>query len=40
MRATSYYFVYVYTDGTVTISYADYSIGFAPGFYIDTGQTE
>ena len=33
-------FVGVYTDGTVISYDAYYSLGFAPGFYIDTGQTE
>ena len=28
----SYYFVYVYADGTVTYIYANFSLGFAPGF--------
>ena len=28
----SYYFVYVYTDGTVSGNYAHNSLGFAPGF--------
>ena len=30
----------VNTDGTVNNNNANYSLGFAPGFYIDTGQTE
>ena len=29
----------VNTDGTVNNNNANYSLGFAPGFYIDTGQT-
>lgn len=33
-------FVNVNTDGTVNNNNANYSLGFAPGFYIDTGQTE
>ena len=32
--------VRVSTDGTVNYNSAYYSLGFAPGFYIDTGQTE
>ena len=38
--SNSYTFVFVSADGTVDDSDADYSLGFAPGFYIDTGQTE
>ena len=38
--SSSYRFVLVYTDGTVDGGNAYYSLGFAPGFYIDTGQTE
>jgi len=30
-------FVNVNTDGTVNNNNANYSLGFAPGFYIDTG---
>lgn len=30
----SYYFVYVYTDGTVINNSANYSLGFAPGFCV------
>ena len=33
-------FVNVNTDGTVGYCHAYISLGFAPGFYIDTGQTE
>lgn len=36
----SYRFVSVDADGTVNDDHANYSLGFAPGFYIDTGQTE
>ena len=31
---------YVNSDGNVNNNNANYSLGFAPGFYIDTGQTE
>lgn len=30
----------VNTDGTVNNNNANYSLGFAPGFYINMGQTE
>ena len=30
----SYFFVHVYADGTVTITAANYSLGFAPGFCV------
>lgn len=33
-------FVNVNNDGTVNNNNASYSNGVAPGFYIDTGQTE
>ena len=33
-------FVNVNTDGTVNNNNANNSLGFAPGFYINTGQTE
>lgn len=33
-------FVNVNTDGTVNNNNANNSNGLAPGFYIDTGQTE
>ena len=32
--SSSTYFVYVYTDGTVSCYYAGYSFGFAPGFCV------
>ena len=32
--SNSYYFVYVYAGGTVNISIANYSLGFAPGFCV------
>ena len=38
--SNSYRFVIVNTDGTVNSDGAYYSLGFAPGFYINTGQTE
>ena len=33
-------FVNVNTDGTVNNNNANNSLGFAPGFYINMGQTE
>lgn len=34
LAGTSYFFVVVYADGTVSYGYANFSLGFAPGFCV------